>query len=199
MRTDPLAVIHAWDERAKILARADAHGSDGSGLDDEEAAPSIEEAHERAVALLQKDIEPPRLRHHARQFAVAERRADGEEPSHQPSEHQHRRGVHLPHDVGRNNENATADHGARDQHRRGEQAQFAAVAGGFGHGAPKDLDQPNRAGSLKRCRRPPPRSGGSPAPPGASSSPSSFWPFRPPSAGGCGRGRDRSRLRRTSW
>ncbi len=122
-------------EDAEKLAEGDADGGDGSGLHDQEQRPAVEKAPERAERLAQVNVLAAGVRHHRRQFAIGQRASDGEKSGEHPGADQQRRRVDQARNVGGDDEDARADHGAHHQRGRADRAQAlyeSGVAGADG-------------------------------------------------------------------
>ena len=74
------------------------------------------------------------MRHGGGEFAVAERRDDGERRADEPAENQQAGRFHLARDVGADDEDAGADHGAHDERGGGDEAEAFDEAGVCGGG-----------------------------------------------------------------
>ena len=123
-------------EHARVLGEGHRDSRDGAGLDDQEQRPAVEEARQRAVGLAQVDVLAARVGDHARQLAVAHGRGHGDERGDEPDDQQPARAAHGARDVGADDEDARADHGAGHQHGRVEESQLALESGsrGVAHG-----------------------------------------------------------------
>src|SRR5207253_1616124 len=116
---------------AGIGGEGDRHGGDRARLDDEHERPAVEEAPERPVQLAQVDVLPAGARHGGGQVPVAERARHGERPGDGPHGEQPAGRRQPARDVGRDDEDARADHRAGDQRGRVEEAEPRLEAGGF--------------------------------------------------------------------
>ena len=122
-------------EDAEKLAEGHADGGDGPGLDDQKERPAVEKAPQRPQRLAQVDVLAAGLGHHGRQLAVAERADHGQDGRHHPRAQKERRGVGAAGNVGIDDEDAGADHGADDDRRGAEEAKALHQPGSVGRGA----------------------------------------------------------------
>ena len=115
----------AGRQHAEVAGEGDGDRGDGAGLDDQEQGPAVEESPERAVGFAEIDVLAAGAGHHGRQFAVAQGGADGESAGDEPGRQQPAGGPDLARDVGGDDEDARADHGAGDEHGGIQQAEAA--------------------------------------------------------------------------
>ena len=85
--------------------------------------PAVEEAGQRAEGFAQVDVLAAGLGHGGGEFAVAERGDEGEDGGDEPGGDEEPGGLHLACDVGGDDEDAAADHGAHDQRGGVEEAE----------------------------------------------------------------------------
>ena len=120
------------EEHARELRERHRYRRERAGLDHQEQRPAVEESAERAEGLAQVDVLAARLWHRGRQFAIAERRDHGDHRSDHPGhEHQSRR-TYLARDIGRDNEDAGADHRSDHQCGRVDEPKAFQQAGASG-------------------------------------------------------------------
>ena len=109
--------------------KATADSGDGARLDDQEQRPAVEKAPEGPERLAQVDVLPAGPGHHGREFAVAQSADQGHDPGDDPCAHVKRRRVDAAGDVGIDDEDARADHGADYDGRGAEEAKALGQAG----------------------------------------------------------------------
>ena len=115
-RADQIVLIaDPGKEDAGVLGEGHRHRRDGAGLDHHEERPAVEEAVERAEGFAQVDVLAAGVRHGRGQFAVAERRDQGEDRGDEPGHHHQAGRLHLARDIGGDDEDAGADHRAHHQ------------------------------------------------------------------------------------
>ena len=129
---EPVAGADGGEEDAEELSKRDANRRDGSGLDDEEERPAVEEAAEGPERLAQVDVLPARARHHCGQFAVAECADDRHQRGDEPCGDQQRGRADDAAHVCRDDEDAGADHRTHHDGGGGEESHAAHEMGGCG-------------------------------------------------------------------
>ncbi len=72
-------------EDAGVFREGHGHGGDGAGLNHHEQRPAVQEAVQRTEGFAQVDVLPAGVRHGRRQFAVAQRRDEGEDRRRPPT------------------------------------------------------------------------------------------------------------------
>jgi hypothetical protein len=120
---EPVRGGDARKKYAKEFSESHADRGDGSALDDEEERPSVEKTPHGAEGFAQEDILTAGTWHHGGHLAIAERSDEGHDGSDEPGRDEKRRRAHAAADIGRNNEDSGADHGAHDDGRGAEKAK----------------------------------------------------------------------------
>ena len=101
----------------------DGDGRDRARLDDEHERPPVEEAADRPVELRQIHVLSPRARHGGGEPPVARGARHRERAGDRPDEQEPAGRRQASRDVGRDDEDAGADHRARDERRRVDEAE----------------------------------------------------------------------------
>ena len=120
---EPVGGGNGRKEDAEKLAEGDAHRGDGARLDDQKERPAVEKAPQRTQRFAQIDVLAAGVGHHRRQLAVGQRAGDGHESGDQPGGDQQGGRIAEAGDIGGDNEDARADHGAHDQRGGAGKAQ----------------------------------------------------------------------------
>ena len=120
---NPMTRRDCRPENSEKLAESNANSGNRARLNHEKQSPAVEKTPERPERLAQIDVLSAGSRHHRSQFAVGERRGNGEKTGNEPGANEQRRRGDLARDLGGHNEDARADHGAHHQHGRAGQAK----------------------------------------------------------------------------
>src|SRR5207237_10330223 len=114
-----------WPKHTAKTNERQQHGGNCSCLNNGKKSPAVQEPPKRRVGLPQVEIHAAGVRHHRREFAVAQGACNRQQSCKAPSDQQPTSTPNVAGHFRSNNENATPDPGADYEHRRIEKAQTA--------------------------------------------------------------------------